>query len=493
MLDEIKSFIKLEADAVSENKNEVKHSLELELKNKNNLNHLINIEDCTFWRTVLKLLKIGGAMIISYFLAITRYFMLFLFCRNSGIAQLEALGSVIPAFSILTFGISWSCTQGYGFRSSQLAASKEWRNLGILTNQALVYNLTVGMIMFFLLFFGGGPFFSLVLTNKEAVEKVDIIFKYISISTPFQFWQMVSNRYYVAAFTPFPLLLGSILGFIVQIISLLIFVTWLELPDIGVGLSYSFGTISLVIFNVLNFIYCNPNPQAIVNFNWRETLDGLGELIIYSIPLGMIVFLSMISLDLFPFLGIIISDETFAAYGVIESVLVLTYVFGETMALSCNVQLNFAKATRNYSYIKTILWGNIFILLIYVGFTTILLLSVFDIFIKLYTTVQEVVDMIIGIKIIFILCQILLVFHSTFSESLSSLGHVYYPIITLFIGRYFLVVGLTFFLVNFTDFGYKSVIISLFFGLVFTSVANAIKIILVVKEVENTKEDLKLE
>lgn len=492
-MDEMKSMIQVEEDAISDNKNEVKHSLELELKNKNNLNHLINIEDCTFWRTTIKLIKIGGAMVVNYTLAVLRTFMLFLFCRNSGIAQLEALGAVIPAYSILTIGIARSFTQGYGFRSSQYAASKEWRNLGILTNQAILLNLIVGMFMCFLLFFGGGPVFGLVLSNEEAVDKVDKLFKYMSIGTPFQFWQMVSIRYYLSAFTPFPLIMGGVIGFVVQLISLLIFVTWLELPDIGVGLSFSLGTIALVIFNILNFIYCNPNPQAIVNFNWKETLDGFGEFVLYSIPLGIIVFFSMISIDLFPFLGILISDETFAAYGVIESVILITYGFGATMAMSCNIQLNIVKATKNFRYIKTILLANLFILTVYLCFTTILLLTIYETFIKLYTTVQEVVDMIKGIKIFFILSQILLVYHSTLSESLSNLNYTLYTIITLFLGRYILLVVLTLILVYYTEFGYKSVMISMFIAALATNIANSIKLWQAVKEAEEYRENLKIE
>jgi Na+-driven multidrug efflux pump len=493
MLDDMESYLSLENKALKDNKKEVIQSLEVQNQFRGQEVVLMTTEECSFRATFKKIIVMGGSMLVAMMLLVIRYFMLFLFSRSYGIAQLEALGAVIPAYSIMTIGTSWSSTQGYGFKSAEYAARKEFRNLGLVTNKSILYNLSIGCLMFVILFFFGGMIFSKILDNPLAVQKVDVIFKFISIGTPLQFWQMVSNRYFCATNKPLPLLIGSIIGFIVQILSLLFFVTYLGHVDAGIGLSFSLATASIVLFNVINYIYYNPNPSAVVTFRWDETLDGFWDFIVYSAPVGLIVFLSMISLDLMPFLSLIVSDTTFACYGVIESIFMLTYIFGEAIALANNVQLNFAKGTKNFKYMYTILYASLSILGIYIVLSSTLLLIFFRQFLSLYTTDSTVVRIISGMKPMFIISQAMLTLHSTMSESISSLGHVYYPIYTLFGGRYILVIVLTFAFAKSAHLGADSVITALMIGLTLTNIANVIYLFYAVKLVEKGEIELKIE
>ena len=485
MQDELKSIFEEENRNLIQNEKEVIKSLEFE--NADLDKKLFESDEFSFSSTLLKLLKIGGSMVVSFMIMEFRYILLFIFCRNYGLAQLEALAAVIPFYSTMTIFTSWSSTQGHGFKASEFAAAKEYRNLGLITNKALFFNLSIGLLMFIVIFFVGGPLFSLILNNPEADEKINTIFKFISIGTPFQFWQMVSNRYFCATMKPIPLLIGSIIGLITQVLFLLIFVHFMDLPEFGVGMAFSLGTLALVGFNIYNFIYMNPNPEAVVVFRFDETLDNIMEFIWYSIPLGLIVFLSMISLDLMPFLSLIAGQEAFAAYGAIEAILIITYTFGEAMALSNNVQLNFAKATKNFKYINTILLGTLTILSVYVLVLSIILIFLFEEIVSLFTSITSVIDIIVQMKVVFIFCQIMMTFHSTLSESISSLGNNIFPLSSLFIGRYVIVICFSFFLYHVCNLGASSVLIALLIGLTSTNIVNAVFLWFQIKEIREGK------
>lgn len=500
MMEDAISNVSHENLALMQNKNEVLKYFEIQSDNKHEL--ISNIsrglfpqteDEFTYGKTLVKLISIAGSMVFNFIILVIRYFLLFIFSRNAGFNQLEALGAVIPTYSILTFGASWSLTQGYGFKSSMYAGTREYRNLGLITNKAVFYSLAVGLVLFSIIFFFGGPFFDFILGNQVAVDKISIMLKYISISTPFQFWLMVSNRYFCAAMTPLPLLIGAVIGLAVEVIALLVLVYSMGLINVGIGLSFTLGTLAVVIYNLLNFIYNNPNPEAIVPFKLNETFDGLWRFIVYSMPIGLIVFFSMISLDLFPFLALMVNETVFASFGVIENIFLMTYEFGEAMALSTNIQLNIAKATNNIKYIKTILLASMTIIGSYLLLVSFLLLFFYQDLLSLYTTVSEVITFLSQIQVYFILCQIMLTLHSTLSESISSLGHVYYPLITLFSGRYLIAIVLSVILVKTTSLGGISMILAFFVGLVLTNVANIVKLLLILANLEEEAKALKIE
>lgn len=444
------------------------------------------VDEYSYKSTIFKIFKIGGSIIFAQLLGLIRYTLLYVFSRQYGLAVLTAVSTVTSLFSIITFGISWAFSQGYGFKASEYAGAQEYSKLGRLTNKAMFINIVIGTVLAILLAFCSKSIFSAFITDAETLSNIQSIFSSISLCTPLQFIQMVQLRYFLAIGYTSPLIIAAICGTIGELIALFIIVQLIGSVSFGLGLSFAIGQGVLVGYNAYVFFFNNPSPASRLPWDIKDITNGMWNFVKYTIPLFTLIFLTYISYDLVPFLAFTISESAFATYGLIFTMLSFAIIFAEAIAAANNVLLNKAIGQKIEGYFFKIIYSTGIIILIYLLITIPIFIGTYHHLVGFFTTVEKAKTEAYSLKFWFIIAQTLLCFHPFISESITALGDEYFPIYTLIAGRFIFSVGLTLLMTKVWSLGVSSILISFSIGQLVILLVNSYRLYSLVSEITQT-------
>lgn len=445
--------------------------------NSNNNNNEEDIhESYSFKNLIISILVIGGSIIFAQVASLIRYSMLFIFVRKDGIEEVAAVSTVTSVYSIITFGTSWALTQGYGFKCSEYFAAKEYIKLGRLTNKAYFLNLVIGVFLGLFLALTIAPIFSLLIDDAKTIKNIDILYKILALSTPFQFLQMVLTRYYLAINNTIALVISVIFSVIVQLVFSFILVNGFGWVSSGIATSFVLGTLACSLYLEISYRYFNPYPDMLLPFDFSDIKKGFWAFIKYSFPLFILLFLTSISFDFLPFLTFLISKEAYPVYGVILNLLSFSYIFAEAIAAGNNVLLNKAIGEKVQQYFLKIIMSTVLIITIYLIIAFFVLLFFYNVLISAFTTVESVKQDTSDMKFWFMICLIVFSYQALIAESLTAMGDENFPIITLIIGRFLLTAGFSVLFAKGFKWGNNSVIIALNIGQLMVLVANIFRL-----------------
>ena len=468
------------------NKKLIQINLSLEVVNQDLflINSDYSKENPEFSETGIKntTLKIAGSVLVSQIILNVRYFLLFIFSRNQPLSVTTAVSTVTSIYQILTFGTSWSFTQNFGFEVAHAIGSKNHFLTGKLTNQSFVLSFILGTFLSTLMIFGARPFFSNFIEDIDTLNVIESIFKWLSISTPFQFVQHIQVRYFSAIKHKKPLIVGSLLCVLIQMFFMMIFF-YNNLINIGLSLSFGLGTIFNVTYNFYHYLYKNPEPKNLLKFKISHVTDDLFNFLKRTVPIFLLMFLTFISYDLIPFFSFIISETAFAIYGVIVSLLAFSFVFSESIAVATNILICRSIGIGELSNFKKIINFSILINTIYVVIVSAVLIGYYESLINLLTEVEIIRIEAYKMKEILIFSNIMFSFHGLLSESLSALKNEVFALKTLLIGRFISGFILCYVIIKyvciyeiFKPILYSSVLIGMTLGQTLINIINYIKL-----------------
>lgn len=406
------------------------------------------------------LLWLGGTMVFTQISSMIRYSLLFIFVRNYGLDETAAVSTITSLYSIITFGTSWAFSQGYGFKAAEYFGKKEFTELGKITNKAIFLNTSIGIFLGLLLSLLAKVFFSAFISDQKTLENVDVIFKSIGLSTPLQFYLMVFTRYLLAIGHITPLYIGTLLSILVQLLFLFIFISKLGWVNLGIGFSFTLGTLSYTAYFYYIFYYKNRYPQTILKFSFCEALNGQWEFFKYSLPLFGLLFLSYITYDLLPLLTFLVSTETFAAYGVILTLFSFLVVFADSIAVGNNIIINQAIGEKKTEFIHRSVVITLAIITVYLIIAIILILVFYHNLISLLTSVSSVTAITDRMKIVFLINCFVYCYLPIFTESVNAVGDGMFPLYTVVGGRFIVTLGMSFALIKLWNLGPSSILIS---------------------------------
>jgi len=451
------------------NRQSVQKTLEIE--------HQLNkdddfVVDTSFTWLLYSIFYLSAMMYINFILLFIRYFLLYFFLRKENINVLEAVGACIPSYQIITVAVFWAFSQGFSFKAAQFYSVKEYRNLGQILYKALLFNIAIGLVLFVILFFFGSMIFSTFLNNQDALEKLNLLIKALAIGTPFHACEMITSRYYSVTNDMSKPVIGSIIGLAVQIVLQLVLVSWFGLVEIGTGLSFSIGTISNVCFGTYCFFYKNPIPEVIIPFSFDEVYQGFWNFIQYSLPLGLLALVIILSVELMQFLALAISEYAFTCYAIIYNIFMLVIMYVESLTLSNNIHMNYAIANKRFDSLYTTLNATLLLVAAYLVLVLLVLLFFFEQIVTLYTFDSDVLRSLVSLKFWVILVIIFFFGNSLFAEGLSVLGSYMFPIVTTIVMRYIFYIALSLVLSQY--FGLETVLISNLVCLVLCNIFNGV-------------------
>lgn len=457
------------------------------LYEKHKTEAIYNLHVPSFWDLFISLVKVSLPICYSMIIMDLRIASLYVFTKSYGLSILESLSSSMGVYVILVFGFAWAFNQGYGFLSAQHAVNKEYEEIARLTYKAFFVNLVIGCIFALFTFFFMGPIFSSLLNNKEVSSYLDLIFKSLSPGIPLHLLQTVFFRYFCAVGTPGILVFSSTFALLFQVLSLFFFVTWLKVVGFGIGISFTLGNFAMFITSFLMFVYKNPHPEVLIPIKFDMICDGLLKYIVFSIGPGLLILLTLLSYQIIPLLSILLGDVIFSTYGILQSILSLSYIFTEALSAGSNILVNYSIGQRNIQKLKKVLMTCTCLITVYVLVISIVLWFWDKSIYSIFTEVTEVHETAHSIKIYFIIVSILVAYHSFILESLTALGEKAFPIYSVLFGRYILIIGFSILFIKTYSLGAKSIFLSIIIGQGLIILANSIYlyITLYAKDIED--------
>lgn len=481
-------------------KNNSKELLNANDKNSSEEKEKIVIKDNNYYdekygfsSVSLQIISLGGSLLFAQLIHSLRYLILFYFTRDYGLSQVAALTAVTTLISITSFGMSWALSQGYGFKSSELYGAKNYHELGRVTNKALFLNICAGIILGIILAFSGEPIFSLLVDDKEALRRINILFKLVSISIPFQFGIMVRCRYFLSIGYLLPLYISLSASILVEIICLAITLKGFAWLSYGEGFSFVIGTLSVCVWLEIIYLYKNPIPEVVVEISFSDIFDNFCTFFKFSLPLFILIFLTSISYELMSFLALLFGEESYSTYGVIGNLIGLSFIFSESVAGANNILINQALGEGNRFAFKRILRTSFILITIFVVFTTLIFILLYKNIILLFTKDPAVENLCQSLLFWVLVNNALLSFHAIIAETITAIGDENFPIYTMLGGRYIITVGMTFLLYSTTNIGLSIVLISSSIGQMTTIVINIFKLLSTLKEQGDLIEEIKEE
>jgi Na+-driven multidrug efflux pump len=453
---------------------------------------IVLLEIPSYFDLFTRLSKIAVSICYSMIIMDLRVTSLYIFTKEYGIDVVEALSSLIGVYVIMVFGFSWAFNQGYGFLSAQHASNKNYTEIGHLTNKAFFINVVLGCIFSFIMFFFMGPIFSSVLTNANSIRHLDVIFKALSLGVPLHLMQTVLLRYFCAVDHTGTLIYASTFAFITQLVSLFITVYLMKWVDVGIGLSFTLGNFAMFLTNFYIYLYKNPHPEVLIPFKLSEVLEGLWSYIQYSVGPALLIFLTLLSYQIVPFLAIMLGDTIFSTYGILQTILNLSYMFTEALAAASNILVNYAIGERNMKKLIRILVSCGILITIYTIIISVLLIFFDYELYGIFTNVTSIRVIAHSLKVYFIVVSLFIAYHSFILETLTALGEKLFPIYSVLFGRYLVIIGFSLLFIKYFDMGAKSIFISIIIGQGIIIIANTIYIyaILLTKDIaEIAKEN----
>jgi len=244
------------------------------------------------------------------------------------------------------------------------------------------------------------------------------------------------------------------------------------------------GNLVMFLTNLYVYLYKNPHPEVLVPIKLSCIIDGLWEYIKYSLGPALLIFLSILSIQIIPFLAILLGDKVFSTYSILQTILNMSYMFTEPIAAANNILINYAIGERNMKKVIKILYACFILITIYSLFISILLLLWDYELYGIFTNVDSVKHIAHSLKAYFIVVSFFVAYHCFILESLTALGEKAFPIYSVLIGRYALTIGLGLIFIKSVGMGAKSIFISMIIGQGVIIIANGVYMFIVL----NTKD-----
>ena len=354
----------------------------------------------------------------------------------------------------------------------------------------MLFNFFVGMFWFLFLFCFGQLIFKGTASNEQVYDDIGVLFRLISISTPFQYFQLVTNRFFLIVNYPLPIIIGAIIGIVVEVVFMCIFCLGMGWISGGIALSYSLSQISVVVFNMTMYLFFNPCKESIIAFNFKETFDGMWEYIKFSLKVGPILFFNMIVVITIAYIALIVSSEASSVFIVFQTFSTMMYIFGTCTSQANNIEINRALGRKKLKPLWKIFLASLTVDGLFLVLAVVLTSTLYSKIMSAYTTETDILMGLESIKVYLISNIVICVTISVFSEGLSSLNHVLFPTINLFLSRFVIFIGLSIILAKTTDLGLISIALSFTIGSAVNLLANSIKMIFVLKEYYNQGAEL---
>lgn len=462
---EDQEFILIEKEMISTNKELI---LKKGLKNDNNYD---SNENYSYVNLGISISKQLGVIVLNQAIASIRFLLLFVFSRDKEKAFLMGVAAIIPLYSIFANNVPWATVQYMGFLVSYYFGKGEPKNIGLIINKSLLYNLIISIIILLTFFFILPPILSNIFTNEETISVIYKVSRLMSIALPFQFLQFILKFYFLSIKQLAHLLYPQLLAFILQIILQCIIILGYNNHILGVGISYGMGQLLVVLYNSYFFFYKNNNSKSVIKFKFSETFDGFFDYILKAFPIGLIVFLNFISIELLQFLSILDGANTFTAYSILTNFFSLLQTFNKSLSVANNMEINRAKGQNRYQFYKRIIFVSLFIVTTYSLIISIVLGFGLKSFMSLYTSNVTILNIVGSLRVLFVFMFFTNSYIFLFSESLSCFGNAEIPLLNLLIFRFIGTISLAF-IFYYSSVGVISFMLSFVINNVFLVICN---------------------
>lgn len=422
----------------------------------------INTENENFshWNIAISISKQMSVLVIHMIFQALRFLLLFVFSREKGKNFLAGVSSVIPLYFIFSTGVPWATVQYMAYRVGYYFGKGEPRNLGLAVNKALLYNLIISIIITLSFIFIVPLIFSKFFHVQETIDVIYKISRLMSISIPTQYLQCIMINYFLAIKQLSHIPYAHIIALAIQIILQCIIILGFNDHIVGVAISFTIAQLFVVSYHYYFFVFRNNYEKSSVKFNFAETIDGFLNYVEKAVPVGLIVFLNLISIDLLQFLSIADGQYTFTAYSILTNLFSLLQTFNKSLSTANNNEINRSIGQNKFQYYKRI----IFVSLILVTIYSLVISIVLEIFLvkimSIYTNDDKILGIINSLRTTYVFMFLSNSYIFMLGESLACFGNSKIPLLNLLIFRFIGTISLAFLFYYVFSFGLISFMLS---------------------------------